>query len=204
MIEQLDSIDDVKHFTFKAKTNWFNLVVIFLLSTAIIFSALSYLSNVAQDDGVKLERQRLTVLNDQLYNEQQYQVLDYKIGTCEGSCSTATFTKQDVITSCAGNNHVQIQTVVKSPVSVTVKVSFRIVNLDKSFTYYDDKQLKQGPTAVETRLEPKTLYPNRPADWFCLPPGTYQEQATIEYDYQNEAGFRHKSLPVFSNIFTVK
>lgn len=205
MNDKLKSIDEVQNFNSKVKTNWYNVLLVFILSLILIFSGLLWVQRQGELSGAVAEKERIAALNTELYKTKQYDIITYKVGTCTSlPCDQESFSEQTEIASCDERAHVAMTTVVRNNVTVTLKLSFRLLNLDNSFSYVDEKQFVQGPRAIEVRKEPKTVYLSRPKNWFCLPPGRYQEQATVEYEYENEVGDTHKNYPAFSNIFVVK
>lgn len=209
--QEVNYPEDIRIFDYTPKISKPNFFMILALTIISVFSVATFVSNEVQKKqyykeqySIEVEKKRIQDLSFDLYKKEHYTVTDYKVGTCEGKCTTSTFTTQQEIKSCDPNVHIQIKTLVQNPVSITVKVGFRVVNIDTSFAYLDEKSLITGPSSVEQRLKEITLYATRPPDWFCLPPGKYQEQATIEYSYSNELGTAFRSPVIVSQTFTVK
>jgi hypothetical protein len=196
----------------KRKINWTSLISLCILSSLVIFTLLIYAEKKQANEleqeyqlTQSIEAARQKTLAYELYELEQYQITNYNVGKCEGECSTETFTIANQIKSCEAR--VRIDTIVLDDVEIVPELRFRIVSLDDSFEYVDDEnKIVVGKSFnVEERLKEITLFPiaPRPADWFCLPPGRYQEQVTVNYTYQNEVGFKVKNPTYISNIFEI-
>lgn len=169
------------------------------------------------------EKIRKDQLDNELYVNQQYQILEYRVGTCEFTESNDCPEGQDLdfkveIPSCQARTRISTQVLESVLIKVETKIrkikdentsEFEYVALqDENGIVYDEQnnpkiKVFNQDASVEQRLEPATLDLIRPKEWFCLPPGTYQEQTTINYTYSNASGSKLKTPVFLSEPFTI-